>query len=102
MKFKPLRDLIVVLPEERVKSAIIDVVMSEEPNMGTVVATGPGEYNAKNVLIPQPVEVGQKVRFGTMGKDEYLKYRPYFEDGVRYLIMSWKDVCFIEGNEDAA
>jgi len=102
MKFKPLRDLIVVEPIERVKSDVIHVIMSEEPNQGIVVATGSGEYNKKGVLIPQPVQVGQRVRFGTMGHDEYLKYRPYTEDGKNYLIMSWKDVCFLEETENAA
>jgi hypothetical protein len=29
-------------------------------------------------------------------KDEYLKYFPYAEDDVKYLVMSWKDVCFVE------
>jgi hypothetical protein len=40
--------------------------------------------------------VGDLVRFGTMGKDEYLKYSEYIEDGVKYLIMSWKDICFVQ------
>jgi hypothetical protein len=46
-----------------------------------------------------PVEVGARVRFGTMNKDrgeEYLQFPEYFEDGQRYLIMSWQDVCFME------
>jgi len=28
--------------------------------------------------------------------EEYLKYFPYFEDGVKYLVMSWQDICFTE------
>jgi hypothetical protein len=46
-----------------------------------------------------PVEVGAYVRFGTMNDDqgaEYLKYFEYFEDGERYLVMSWQDICFME------
>jgi hypothetical protein len=31
-----------------------------------------------------------------MGKDEYLKYQEHFVNGKRYLIMSWKDVCFVQ------
>jgi hypothetical protein len=27
---------------------------------------------------------------------EYLKYFEYFEDGERYLVMSWQDICFME------
>jgi hypothetical protein len=51
-----------------------------------------------------PVEVGQHVRFGTMGKDanaEYLKYQEYFTNDERYLIMSWQDICFITDKEQA-
>jgi len=99
---RPFRDFIVVKPIERVKSDVIAVVMSEEPNQGEVVAAGPGHYNDKNVFIPNPIKPGQKVRFGTVGKDEYLKYRPFHENGEKFLIMSWKDVCFIEENENAA
>jgi hypothetical protein len=39
---------------------------------------------------------GEFIRYGTMGNDEYLKYQEYFVDNKRYLIMSWKDVCFVQ------
>ena len=99
---RPLRDFIVVKPIERIKSDIIEVIMDEQPNIGEVVAVGPGSFNDKNKFIPNPIQVGQRVRFGTMGKDEYLKYRPFFQNNERYLLMSWKDVCFIEENDHAA
>lgn len=89
MKFRPLRDRIAVKPVERVKSNIIEVVMDEVTNMGTVVAVGPEA--AKN-----GIEIDQFIRFGTMGNDEYLKYPEYWEDNEKYLIMSWKDVAFIQ------
>lgn len=94
MRLRPLRDRIVVKPLPRVKSAILEVVMSEKDNMGTVVAVGP---QAENKIQP-----GKFIRFGTMGDNEYLSYQEYFEGDDRYLIMSWKDVCFIEENQDAA
>jgi len=96
MKLKPRADKIVVLPLPRIKSEIIEVVMTENDNMGTVVAVGPGGWNVKGKIEPTPVAVGDLVRFGTMGKDEYLKYSEYIEDGVKYLIMSWKDICFVQ------
>jgi len=93
---KPLSDKIVVKPIERQKSAIIEVIMDEKDNMGTVVAVGPGKKLPNGKREPMPIEVGAYVRFGHMGNDEYLKYQEYFENDQRYLIMSWQDVCFIQ------
>ena len=93
---KPLGDKIVVKPVERVKSGVIAVIMDEKDNMGTVVAVGPGKKISADKREPMPIEVGQFVRFGTMGSDEYLKYQEHIEDGEKYLIMSWQDVCFVE------
>ena len=102
MKLKPLGDKIVIKPIERVKSLLIDVVMDEKDNMGTVVAVGNGKKLANGRREVMPVEVGAFVRFGTMGNDEYLKYQEYFEDKQRYLVMSWQDVCFIDEENHVA
>lgn len=88
MNLRPLKDKIVVEPLERVKSDILQVVMDEKDNMGTIVAAGPEAQ--------KHVKDGDFIRFGTMGRDEYLKYQEYFVEGKRYLIMSWKDVCFVQ------
>lgn len=85
---RPLQDKIVVKPQPRVKSTIIDVIMSEKDNMGTVIAVGPKAADK--------VQVGDFVRFGTMGNDEYLSYHEYHEGQEKYLVMSWKDVCFVQ------
>jgi len=95
---RPLRDKILVKPETRVKSSIIDVVMDEVDNTGVVVAVGPGHHTEDGRFIPQQVKVGERIRFGTSGytkDDEYLKFQEYIEDDVRYLLMSWQDVCFV-------
>lgn len=98
MNLKPLQDRIVVKPDTRELSSIILVDNKEVDNMGTVIAVGPGKVrNGRREEMP--VEVGARVRFGTMNNDrseEYLKFPEYFEDGQRYLIMSWQDVCFME------
>ena len=88
MNLRPLKDKIVVEPLERVKSDILQVVMDEKDNMDTIVAAGPEAQ--------KHVKDGDFIRFGTMGRDEYLKYQEYFVEGKRYLIMSWKDVCFVQ------
>ena len=95
---RPLRDRILVKPDVRVLSTILEVKNTEQLNGGTVVAVGPGHYTEDGRFIPQQVKPGDKIRFGTMGytkKDEYLKFQEYIEDDVRYLLMSWQDVCFV-------
>lgn len=67
---------------------------------GLVVLDGFLASLASELAIAMPVEVGARVRFGTMNDDrgeEYLRYHPYEEDGVKYLVLSWQDVCWIDG-----
>ena len=93
---RPLRDRIVVRPIERVKSDIIEVIMDELPNIGEVLAVGPGEIDKKGRLIPNPIEIGQRIRFG--GMEDYLSYPRFEIDGEELIVMSWKDVCFVEAD----
>ena len=95
---KPLGDKIVVKPDVRTLSTVLIIDNKEVENMGTVVAVGPGKKLSSERREEMPIEVGARVRFGTMNEDkneEYLKYFPYYEDGVKYLVMSWQDVCFV-------
>lgn len=95
-------DKIVVKPDVRELSSIIYVKNQEVENMGTVIAVGPGRKLPNGRREDMPVPVGARVRFGTMNDDpgeEYLKYFKYEEDGTKYLVMSWQDVCFIEEKE---
>jgi co-chaperonin GroES (HSP10) len=99
MKLKPMGDKIVVKPDVRELSSIIIVNNKEVENMGTVIAVGPGKKLPNGRREDMPVEVGARIRFGTMNDDpgeEYLKYFKYEEDGTKYLVMSWQDVCFVE------
>ena len=95
---RPLKSKIVVKPIPRIKSSVIEVVMDERDNQGTVVSVGP--------IAARYIHPGAFVRFGTMGRtssDEYLKFPEWHdEDGQRYLVMDWKDICFEEDNRDAA
>ena len=97
---KPLADKIIVRPDKRVLNTIIIVDNKEVDNMGTVIAVGPGK-KVKGRREAMPVQIGDYVRFGTMGNDEYLKYQEYFTNNERYLIMSWQDVCFVTDREQA-
>ncbi len=82
---RPLRDRIVVRPQERVKSAILEVVQDERPNLGIVLRKGPKATG---------VRIGDHVRFGTSA--EYLSYTQIEENGERLLVMQEADVCFVE------
>jgi co-chaperonin GroES (HSP10) len=96
---KPLHDKIVVKPDVRILSSVLIVNNKEVENMGTVVAVGPGKKLSSERREEMPIEVGARVRFGTMNDDkgeEYLRYHPYEEDGVKYLVMSWADVCWVD------
>lgn len=100
---KPLGDKIIVRPDKRILSSVIFVENKEADNMGTVVAVGPGKKLSATKREEMPLEVGQRIRFGTMNddaKEEYLKYQEHFVDNERYLIMSWKDVCFITDQKE--
>ena len=94
---RPLRDRIVVRPIERVKSQVIDVIMDELPNIGEVLAVGPGEIDKKGRLIPNPIKIGQRIRFG--GAEDYLSYPRFEDNGEELIVMSWKDVCFVEADD---
>ena len=96
MKLSPLRDKIVVLPEQRIQSTLY-IKTAEVDSIGTIVAVGPGRWLMNGEWEEMPVAVGERVQFGNYEKsykDEYLKYEPYIENGIRYLIMSWQDICY--------
>jgi len=101
MKLTPLRDKIVVKPEKRIKSTLY-IKSAEADSIGTVIAVGPGRWLEDGTFENMPVDVGNRIQFGTYNKnykDEYLKYFEYMEDGERYLVMSHQDVCFVLDDE---
>ena len=56
-------------------------------------------FQVKDGASLDQLKVGDKIAFGHLAKDykdEYLKFEEYTEDDVRYLKMSWQDVCFVE------
>ena len=97
--FRPLADKIIVKPDIRILSDVIIVDNKEAENMGTVVAVGPGKRLSTTRREAMPLEVGQRVRFGTMNddsKEEYLKFTPLTHNGEKCLLLSWQDVCWVE------
>ena len=93
---KPLKDKIIVKPEQRIKSSLY-IQTAEADTIGIVTHCG-------DDALAEGLQVGDRVFFGTLAKaydDEYLKFEPPQIDGERHLKMSWQDVCFVMENEDA-
>ena len=90
---RPLRDRIVVLPLERVRSEVIAVVQEEKPNLGRVVAVGPGRRDKRGRVVPLDVKPGDTVRFGTA--EGYLEFPAFEEGGVTYRVLQEADCCFV-------
>jgi co-chaperonin GroES (HSP10) len=99
INWKPMGDKIIVKPDIRVLSDILIVQNRENENMGTVVAVGPGKKLTAERREAMPIEVGARIRFGTMNddpKEEYLKFTPIVHEGEKCVLMSWQDVCWVE------
>lgn len=92
----PLRDRVLVQPlseealEGKTASGIIipDTASKEKPEQGTVIAVGEGAYD-DGVLVPVPVEPGDRVMFSRYGYDE-VKY-----DGEEYFIIKADNILAV-------
>ncbi|HKK83125.1 MAG TPA: co-chaperone GroES [Atribacterota bacterium] len=94
-KIQPLGDRILVKPvveEEKTKGGIVlpDTVSKEKPQVGEVLAVGPGRTNDDGKTFPMQVKKGDKVVYakysGTDLKDE---------NDEDYLLLSEKDILAI-------
>ncbi len=93
MKLKPLGDRIVVEPREEEVSTtasglVIPDTAKEKPQMGSVIAVGPGEFQDGD-RIPMDVKVGDMVVYSKYGGTE-IKI-----EGTDYLILSSRDVLAV-------
>lgn len=73
-KIKPLFDYILIKPlqqEDRTPSGIVlPDSAKEKPQIGEVMAVGPGAHNEDGKLMPIFVKVGQKVMYKKWGGNE--------------------------------
>ncbi len=95
MKLNPLGDRIVVKPKEEdevrtTSGLVIPDTAKEKPQLGEVLAVGPGEYK-DGERIPVDVSVGDLVFYSKYGGTE-VKY-----EGEDYLILSSRDVLAVLG-----
>ena len=93
MKIKPLADRVVVqaeVAEEKTASGIIlPDTAKEKPQMGKIVAVGPGKTSDSGSNIKMTVKVGDKVLYGKYSGTEIT-----FEN-EDYLIMKENDIFAI-------
>jgi co-chaperonin GroES (HSP10) len=80
---KPLRDRIVVKPQMRQLSSIIEVNNKEPFNEGTVISIGPDVYDVKP---------GDFIKYGN---GDYLTWPTHRIDGQDYQLIQEADVCAV-------
>ena len=95
MKLKPMSDRVIVKvtePEDVTKGGIIlPDVAKEKPQIGEIIAVGPGRTSDKGEVIKMQVKPGDKVLFGKYSGTEIT-----YED-EKYLIMHETDLLAIQG-----
>lgn len=74
INIKPLSDNVLVRPIEAETKTASGIVLpdsaKEKPQIGQVMATGPGSVNPEGKLIVMNVKIGQKVMYKKWGGDE--------------------------------
>jgi len=93
MELKPLGDRIVVKPQDEAESRtpgglVIPDTAKEKPQLGEVLAVGPGEYK-DGERVPVDVSVGDVVFYSKYGGPE-VKH-----NGEALLVLSSRDVLAI-------
>ena len=88
MKINPLSDRVVVKPEAAEEKTASGIILpdsaKEKPQIGEVVAVGPGKTSDSGQLIKMTVKKGDKVLYG--------KYSGSEIDGGDLLIMRESDI----------
>lgn len=108
VRFKPLRDQILVKPFPRKDSEIIVVITGKRAHRGQVMAVGKGrdmghkvvqlpngktkEYHFDGPIRPIDLKIGDIVNYG----ETPLQFQEHIEDGEKYLILQEADVAFVE------
>lgn len=90
---KPLFDNVLVKPletEERTPSGIVlPDSAKEKPQVGLIMAVGPGATDDKGNKVPMVVKVGQKVMYKKWGGNEVKV------DGQEWMLIEQKDILAI-------
>jgi len=93
MKIKPLSDRVVIEPLEALEKTsggiYVPDTAKEKPQMGKVIAAGPGKTSDEGKLIPLEVKVGDKVLYGKYSGTDVTV------EGKDYLIVRESDILAI-------
>ena len=95
----PLGDKIVILPQEEGEQMYGNIIVpdagQEKPEMGTVLAVGPGRISTDGTLIPNRLEVGVTVMVPKFGAQVVVV------ENETYIMASENDVLgIIKQKED--
>ena len=89
----PLGDKIVILPQEEGEQMYGNIIVpdagQEKPEMGTVLAVGPGRISTDGTLIPNRIEVGVTVMVPKFGAQVVVV------ENETYIMASENDVLGI-------
>jgi chaperonin GroES len=91
MKLQPLGDRVVVKPDEdqdmrTASGLVIPDTAKEKPQMGTVIAVGPGALDDDGNRLPMDVSEGDKVLYSKFAGTEVKL------EGSEYLVLSSRDL----------
>ncbi len=94
MKLQPLGDRVVVKPDEdsdvRTPSGlVIPDTAKERPQMGEVIAVGPGALTEEGERLPMDVKTGDRVLYSKFAGTEVKL------DGVDHLVLSARDLLAV-------
>ena len=94
----PLGDKIVILPQEEGEQMYGNIIIpdagQERPEMGTVLAVGPGRVSTSGVFVPNKLEVGVTVMVPKFGAQVVTI------ENETYIMASENDVLGIIKNKD--
>ena len=94
----PLSDKIVILPEEEGEQQYGNIVVpdmgKDKPEIGTVLAVGPGRISTNGTLIPNKLEVGVTVMVPKFGAQVVVV------ENETYIVAGESDVLGIIKNKD--
>ena len=93
----PLGDKIVILPQEEGEQMYGNIIIpdagQERPEMGTVLAVGPGRVSTSGVFVPNKLEVGVTVMVPKFGAQTVVV------ENETYIVASENDVLGIIKNK---
>lgn len=94
MKLEPLGDKVVVEPEDDLEQRtpsglVIPDTAKEKPQIGKVVAVGPGALDDDGDRLPMDVKDGDRVLYSKFAGTEVKL------DGTEYLVLSSRDLLAI-------